>query len=229
MRRRARRERDRRLMPPVNNADVERQLRALHGQGKFEEVAVIALRTYQAEVLRWLRNSVRDEVAAQEIWSICLENFWKILPAFRFEASIRNLLYRLARFATYGYFRGRQREQLAPESLLDSHAAPDLAETDERFTTEIRNELKQLCEGLTIKQRMILMLKVEQEMSWDDIARIMSKPGELLMGEAFRREVVNLRQQFSRLKQELARRLLRRSVRAREVKRMRGQSARALE
>ncbi len=190
-------------MQSIKPSLVEEQIRELHAEGAFDRATAIAIKRYGSELQGWLANSVRDDTAAREIYSACLEQFWKALPQFRFEASIRTLLYRIARNATYRYFCGRQREDWVFDSQLVVRPVHDRSETRPWFRTDVKNKLRDICERLTIKQRMVLTLRVEKQMSWTDIARVMN-PGEAwITDETLRRESAALRQQFRRLKQEL--------------------------
>lgn len=186
---------------------VEEQIRELHAGGAFERAAAIAIKRYGSELQGWLANSVRDDTAAREIYSACLEQFWKALPQFRFEASIRTLLYRIARNATYRYFCGRQREDWVFDSQLVIRPTYDRSETRPWFRTDVKNKLRDICERLTIKQRMVLTLRVEKQMSWNEIARVMNQGEAWISDELLRREAAALRQQFRRLKHELRRML----------------------
>lgn len=182
---------------------AEEQIRELHAQGAFDRAAAIAVKRYGSELQGWLTNSVRDDTAAREIYSVCLEQFWKALPQFRFEASIRTLLYRIARNATYRYFWGRQREDWVFDSQLVVRPVHERSETRPWFRTDVKNKLRDICERLTIKQRMVLSLRVEKQMAWTDIARVMNQGEAWLTDESLRREAAALRQQFRRLKVEL--------------------------
>ncbi|HMJ13499.1 MAG TPA: sigma-70 family RNA polymerase sigma factor [Polyangiaceae bacterium] len=182
---------------------IEDRIRELHAERSFDRAAELAIARYGSELQGWLTNSVRDETAAREIYSICLESFWRALPQFRFEATIRTLMYRLARNATYRYFCGRQREELVSSCELWARPALDRSETHPWLKTEIKVKLRAVCERLTIKQRMVLTLRVDKQMSWSEIARVMSQGEAWLTEDTLRREAAALRQQFRRLKQEL--------------------------
>jgi len=194
-------------MQSMNSRCVEEQIRELHAGRAFDRAAAIAIKRYGSELQGWLANSVRDQTAAREIYSACLEQFWKALPQFRFEASIRTLFYRIARNATYRYFCGRQREDWVFDSQLVIRPVHDRSETRPWFRTDVKHKLRDICERLTIKQRMVLTLRVEKQMSWTDIARVMNQGEAWLNDDTLRREAATLRQQFRRLKHELRRML----------------------
>jgi RNA polymerase sigma-70 factor (ECF subfamily) len=79
----------------------------------------------------------------------------------------------------------------------------DRSETHPWFKTEVKAKLRAVCERLTIKQRMVLTLRVDKQMSWGEIARVMSQDESWHSEDDLRREAATLRQQFRRLKQEL--------------------------
>lgn len=194
-------------MSTAERSICEVEIRRHHAVGAHNRTAELAIRAYGPEIRGWLVGVTRDRAAATEIYSLVCEDIWKGLPGFRWESSFRTWAYRVARNAWFRYLRSVERAR-ETETQLDDVVAGGLPQADRSRThpwlrTEVREGLARLRGQLTPADRMLLTLRVERRMAWEDIARVVASDGEALTPEAVRRRAAALRQQFKRLKARL--------------------------
>jgi DNA-directed RNA polymerase specialized sigma24 family protein len=89
--------------------------------------------------------------------------------------------------------------------------APELAQMVERvrtetlgyLKTEVKDRFARLREHLSEDEQMLLVLRVDRDLGWNDIAVILAD-GESLSGAALQRRAAGLRKQFQRTKEKLS-------------------------
>ena len=72
-----------------------------------------------------------------------------------------------------------------------------------RLRTEVKEGFRALREQLSPHDRMLLQLKVEQDLPWTDVAEILWDEPAPPTREALEKRAASLRQQFKRLKERL--------------------------
>lgn len=176
---------------------TEERVRELLAAGDLEGAATAALRGLGPQILRYLRSLLREEAAATEAFSQFAENLWKGLPRFRAESSLRTWAFRLASNAAVNLraeawrVRGRR---------LATGEASKIAE-EVRTKTAVRVErqrraLDKLRESLSVEDRSLLVLRIDQALSWAEIADILSAEGR-------RVDVAAVAKRFERVKERL--------------------------
>jgi RNA polymerase sigma-70 factor (ECF subfamily) len=145
----------------------------------------------------------RSPDTADEAFSLFAENLWRHIGAFRGEASIKTWAYCLARNAAITVTRegwrrlGRRLETVEAERLAEE------VRTRSAVRLERQSQgLSELRDSLDLDDQTLLTLRLDERLSWDEIARIMSSGQEAVDAAA-------LRKRFERLKTrlgELARR-----------------------
>ena len=147
-----------------------------------------------------------DELPAsdgrREVFAQLCENLWRGLPRFRWESSIRTWLYTLARHAAHAFRRDPHRRRRVG---MSEH--PEIAEIEAHVRTttvtylrsEVKDRVTRLRESLDPDEQMLLILRIDRQMAWTDIARILG--GETLEAES--RQAATLRKRFERLKERL--------------------------
>ena len=164
----------------------------------FSAAATSAIEGLGPQILGYLGATLRNDDAAYEVFGYFCEQLWKSMPAFRAESSFKTWAYKLvmhsvSRFRRDGFRRlGRQ---------LGSGEASALAEQVRSRTapyqqTEIKDKISKLREALEPDEQTLLFLRVDQGLSWNDVAAIMSEEGEPV-------EVAALRKRFERAKTRL--------------------------
>ena len=77
------------------------------------------------------------------------------------------------------------------------------SETATYLRTEVKDRVAALRERLTADERMLLSLRVDRELDWNDLVRVLHDGGEPLEDEALRREAAKMRKRFQSLKAKL--------------------------
>jgi RNA polymerase sigma-70 factor, ECF subfamily len=177
---------------------VEARVRELLAAGDLEGAATDALRGLGPQVLRYLRSLLREEAAATEAFSQFAENLWKGLPAFRAEASLRTWAFRLALNAALNL---REEAWRVRGRRLRTGEASKIAE-EVRTKTVVRVErqrqaLEKLRQSLSVQDQSLLVLRIDQGLSWAEIAEVLSAEGR-------RVEVAAVTKRFERVKERLA-------------------------
>ncbi len=191
-------------MDAAEREALELELRARFDAGDLPAVATAAIRGYGPELYGLLVGLARDDDAAGEIFAGVCEKLWKALPGFRWDASLRVWAYAITRhhFMHWTRDRDRQRRQvpLSDVSQVSELAAQVRTTTALHLRTDVKDGFAKLRETLAPDDRMLLELRVEGQMAWQDIAQVLA--GEEA-AKPTAREVAALRKRFERLKGEL--------------------------
>lgn len=139
----------------------------------------------------------RNPDAGEEAFSLFAENLWRNLSGFRGESSIKTWVYCIARNAAVSVTREGWRRRAR---RLDTEAAERLAE-EVRTRSAVRLErqsasLTALRDALDLDEQTLLTLRLDEKLSWDEIAEVMSSGGDPVDAPA-------LRKRFERLKARL--------------------------
>jgi RNA polymerase sigma-70 factor (ECF subfamily) len=176
---------------------VERSVAGRLDVGDLAGAASSAVRGFGPHVLNYLRALLHDEESAYDVFAEVCERLWRDLPRFRREVSFRTWIYKLAWCAAQDHRRSAARhptEHLAT-SRVSQLAAEVRSMTPGYLQSGIHDRWAAIRTGLDEEDRSLLLLRVDQGLSWKDIAAVMS-PDEPV-GEAA------LRKRFERLKERL--------------------------
>jgi RNA polymerase sigma-70 factor, ECF subfamily len=182
---------------------VEAELSALLAQGHVERAATLALRSYGREMLTLISAIHRDPDDADDVFALFCEDLWKGLPRFQGRSALRTWAYTLARHACFRYLRERRgkREVHLTSSAFAKVAVEVRTTTRTRFQRQAHDKLQELRETLPPDDQMLLILRVERELDWKDLARIMAEAD--LDDKELVREAARLRKRFQLVKDRL--------------------------
>lgn len=154
------------------------------------------------EILGWLHAVTRAPDVAEEIFSGFASALWTALPRFRGDSSVRTWAYAIARNVQLKHARGERRARVADAPLSELEAK---VRTDTRpyLKTDVKDRFARARARLMPDERALLVLRVDREMAWTDIALVLTE--EPLEGAALRSRAATLRKRFERLKDELRR------------------------
>ncbi len=171
----------------------------------MDEAATTALRRYGPELLGYLHAVARTAADADELFSRLCEQLWTHLPAFRWESSVRTWAYVVARNLLRADARAAAGPRGRVEGLRDTHAsrlAADVRSTTAiHLRTESKDALQRIRERLDPDDRTLLILRVDRQMAWRDIAQVLGSEDETDPAKA----AAVLRKRFERLKVRLRR------------------------
>jgi RNA polymerase sigma-70 factor (ECF subfamily) len=190
----------------VDGADVERQVRSACERQDWAAAATAALRGYGAELFGFLVNVLGDRSAAEEAFSDTARDLWQGMPGFRWQASFRSWAYAIARHAA-SHHRARQRLAVEPLSQHpEAEALPQPARTGTApfLRTSVKLAAAQLREALSADDRALLVLRIDRQLSWEEVAQALADPAAAAAeGEALRRAAAAARKRFQRVKDSL--------------------------
>jgi RNA polymerase sigma-70 factor (ECF subfamily) len=190
-------------MGAAERAEIEDAVRRACQSGDYDAAATSTIRGYGPEVLGFLRAFHRNDQDAADVFSVFAEDLWKGLATFAWECSLRTWAYTVARRASHRTMRPARRAAArnTSESVLSQVVAKVRTETLTYLRTEKKTKIRALRETLPEADQMLLVLRVDRGLSWDEVARVLSDRD---LGEvAVEREVARLRKRFQLVKERL--------------------------
>jgi len=177
---------------------IEDRVQDLLRAGDSAGAATAALQELGPQVLGYLRSVLRDESDAADAFSQFAENLWKGLPSFRFDSSLKTWAYRVAWYAALNLrneaWRRRGRQFATGEA---SALAEEIRTKTVVRVARQKEALDQLRQSLSVEDQSLLVLRVDQGLSWAEIGEILSEGGEQV-------QPATLMKRFERLKDRLA-------------------------
>jgi len=166
--------------------------------GDPDAAATAAIEQLGPEILGFLRSVLRDEADASDAFSLFAEWVWQGLPSFQGDSSLRTWAYRVAWSAAGRFTRDpwRARRERLPSSAASRLAAVVRGSTTIAHDAQ-RSALARLREKLGPEERMLLVLRLDRELSWSEVAEVLAADGSPPPQEAA------LRKKFERLKAKL--------------------------
>jgi RNA polymerase sigma-70 factor, ECF subfamily len=183
-----------RLVPSADRGrvELERRLRARFDAGDLDAVATQALAAYGAELYGFLVAVARGD-DPDELFARLCEKLWRRLPGFRWESSFRTWAYLLARYVLIDV--ASERAGKPAETGISDHArtlaAAARTSTPAFQRSDVKDEFVALRDQLDPDDRVLLVLRVDRDLAWREIAAVMdaSEPA--------------LRKRFERVKDRL--------------------------
>jgi RNA polymerase sigma factor (sigma-70 family) len=175
----------------------------------YGSAATLVLSAYAGEIYSFLLAQFRgDEGRSDDVFAEFSEDFWRALPKFEWRCSIRALCYKLARSAASRsrrspYNRRERRVPLSDAPFLQEFVQVARESTQPHVRTEVKDQFQRLRERLSEDERDLLILRVDRNLSWKDVAHAMLGADEVADDERVRRFEVTLRQRFTEVKKRL--------------------------
>jgi RNA polymerase sigma-70 factor (ECF subfamily) len=178
--------------------ECEPRVRELLAAGDPGGAATALIEGLGPAILRYLRSMLRVEADAADAFSQWSENVWTGLPSFRGESSLKTWSYRLAwnvaqNLRNEAWRRRGQRLETGQASVLAQTIRTRSVVVVERQ----RLLLEELRAELSDEDRSLLALRIDQELSWNEVAEVMAREGEPI-------EAPTLMKRFERIKARLA-------------------------
>lgn len=175
----------------------EERIDELLASGDVRGAATEAIRAFGPRVLGYLRAVLRNPSDAEEAFSMFAESLWRGVGTFRHECAFRTWAYTLAwnaaaRLRDDAY--RRHARTLGPTEA--SELAAEIRTTSNRRERQV-SAMERLREALTPEEQSILVLRIDQGLSWEEVAHV-------LHGSGGPSETAALRKRFERLKARLA-------------------------
>jgi RNA polymerase sigma-70 factor (ECF subfamily) len=182
-------------MPAVT---IEERIRELLAAGDHRGAATEALRAFGPKILGYLQSLLRDEADASDAFSVFAEHLWRGLPGFRFESSLKTWCFKLAWNAALNLkdeaWRRRGRRFETGEA---SRMAEEIRTRTGVKVERQRAALEALRAELSDEEQTLLVLRLDQQLTWEEIAEVMAR-------EVDSPDAAALRKRYERLKDKLA-------------------------
>jgi RNA polymerase sigma-70 factor (ECF subfamily) len=185
--------------------ELDERVRSYLAAGETDAAATLALRELGPEIMGFL-SGVLGNADADEVFADLSERLWRALKGFEGRCSVRTWAYVLARHELGRFRKGRRRYASCRVRIsgLQDVLAATRSTTGRVAATERRRCLRALRDELPVDDRTLLILRVDRNLAWDDIALAFADSPETL-GEAGRKRVAaRLRKRFQLLKRRLA-------------------------
>lgn len=192
----------------MEREQVEAEVKAACEAKELDRAATVAIEHFGEELLSFLIARLRNYEDGQEAFSMFIEDLWVGLPGFQFRSSFRTWAYTLARNAAnrYASAPARRRERnltFTKHASISRMVERARSATSSHRRTEVRDRVRELRERLDPDDQTLLILRVDRDMAFRDIAEVMSGPGTT--SDALTREAARLRKRFERVREELKR------------------------
>jgi RNA polymerase sigma-70 factor, ECF subfamily len=183
--------------------EIEAATRAKCQARDFDGALKLALAGYGEEVFSFVIARMRDEDAAGDVFSQACEDLMRALPTFEWRCSLRTWFYRIARSAASRYQRSPMNR---PERRVALSHVSELVDnvrsrTVAHLRSEVKDQMRALREQLDADEQQLLFLRIDRDLSWNEIAEIVGEDGD--DAAAMQRTSARLRQQFQKLKDRL--------------------------
>jgi RNA polymerase sigma-70 factor (ECF subfamily) len=186
-------------------SDLERAVADKCRAGDVHGATEAALRGYGAEVYGYLAALHAAEADAEDAFALFAEDVWRGLAAFRWDCSLRTWLYALARHAASRHARAGRRHVADRAAVGITTLASRIAVAQRSLGSALRSEQQQriaaLRASLPEEDQTLIILRVDRELAWDDLARVMSDAA--LDDEELARASARLRKRFQLAKEKL--------------------------
>ncbi|HEX8112091.1 MAG TPA: sigma-70 family RNA polymerase sigma factor [Kofleriaceae bacterium] len=183
--------------------DVEVEIARLRAAGQLKEVATLAIESYGPEVLSFLEMMLRDHADSSDAFAQACEDLWQGLPRFEGRAAMKTWFYTLARHAASRLRRTTKPERFAKVSEITDVADRVRSRTRPYLRTEVKAGFAAIRASLDETDRLLLVLRVDRAMSWNDVARVMTDDGDDDSDKGIARAAARLRKRFQTVKESI--------------------------
>jgi RNA polymerase sigma-70 factor, ECF subfamily len=161
------------------------------------------LQLHGAEIFGWLLATLPSEADAADAFSLFSEDLWKSLARHEGRCSIRTWCFMLARHAAARMIEARRSGRAVPlsEAPLRQLAAQVRDATASYLRTEVKQRVRSLRAELPLDDQTLLVLRVDKDLGWRDIAIVML--GGDVDDAELARHAARLRKRFERVKAQL--------------------------
>jgi RNA polymerase sigma-70 factor (ECF subfamily) len=181
---------------------LEEKVSDLLSRGGVEGAVTLVLEACGPEVIGYLENALGDPDDARDVFQRAAEDLWNWLPGYR-GGSLRAATYKIAHHAAARFRREawrRRRERM--RTTMASRLAASITSPESRLATKPRDRLARLRASLDPDERTLLILRLDREMSWNEVAEILSSDGDPVDSRAVRKRFERVKEKLGKLAKE---------------------------
>jgi len=177
--------------------ELDRRVRERLATDGPDGAATALIEALGPAILRYLRSMLRVEEDAADAFSQWSENVWTGLPSFRGESSLKTWGYRLAWNAAQNLRNEAWRKRGQRFATGQASALAMSIQTKSVVVVERqRQALEELRAALSDEDRSLLVLRLDQQLSWNEVAEVLAAEGKQI-------EPATLMKRFERVKAKL--------------------------
>lgn len=152
---------------------TDEELMLAYGAGEVNAFELLYSR-HRGPLFRFMLRQVREHGTAEELYQDVWQRVIAARERYRPEARFSTWLYQIAHNRLTDHWRALQHRPLAPENGNDrAEREPDPQTPERRLSAfEERRRLQLALEQLPADQREVVLLRLEQELSLEEIGRI---------------------------------------------------------
>jgi RNA polymerase sigma-70 factor (ECF subfamily) len=158
---------------------TDEQLIAEYKQGNVAMLAVLIERHY-ASIYSYIYRMVHSVPEAEDIVQETFIKVWRQIDTFQAGAGLRPWLFRIARNTAIDYLR---KKKSIPFSHFGEEGEADMAFVDnatdvleQTIAQEQKDQLNAAVEQLSVQYREVLILRAEENLTFEEIASTLGKP-----------------------------------------------------
>jgi len=155
--------------------DLEERIAAALARRDLDAAVTEVMKGYGPQILGYLRAVIRDPEDAAEVFSQFAEDLWKGLSGFRGDCSVRVWAYKIAWHAASRFGRDpyrRRRDRLA--TSMASRLAESILSSSNRMLERRSAEVERLRGHLNSEEQSLLVLRVDRQLSWREVAEVLA-------------------------------------------------------
>jgi RNA polymerase sigma-70 factor (ECF subfamily) len=188
--------------------NVEQHIRTVFDSGDLEQAATLSIDQYGPEVFGLLASRFSEMAEAEDVFSMFCEELWRGLDNFKWQCSMRTWTYTLARYTALRYLRNPERHRVRNLPLSQTPEIYQVAKkvrtrTAAYLRTESKDGLRELRETLPPEDQELLILRLDRQLSWRDLAIVMADEDNPLDSPTLEKESRRLRKRYERVKDKL--------------------------
>ena len=182
---------------------LDEEIRSRLAAGDATGAATLAIRLLGAEVLRYLRALLREEDEAEEAFSQFAENLWRGLASYQGRAGFRTWALRVAHHAALNLldqaWRKRGRRLETGEA---SRIAAEVRTASAIRVERQRGALDTLRSSLSVEDQALLVLRIDQGLSWEEIAEVFTEGDEPLSASTLAKRYERIKERLGKMAKE---------------------------
>ena len=184
---------------------LEHNIRQKLDEGDLKEAIRLVVEGYGPEIFGYLVRTMSNDDDASEVFSQFCEAVCRGLGSFQGRSSCRTWVYCVATRARARLFKDpyRRRTRRLETDEISKLAQDVRSRTLTYLRGEVKDRFAKLREQLDAEERTLLMLRVDQQMSWPQIAEVLCESDESLLEVEVASRAAKWRQRFKRLKDKI--------------------------